>query len=42
MIMNTLADAIDGNVGSKTDRLIAINPNASLKRAIAYPIEIVL
>jgi hypothetical protein len=35
MIMNTIADAIDGDVGSKIDRLIAIDPNASLKRAIA-------
>jgi hypothetical protein len=32
--MNTIADAIDGNVGLKTNRSIAINPNASLKREI--------
>jgi hypothetical protein len=35
VIMNTIADAIDGNVGSKIDRSTAINPNTSLKRAIA-------
>jgi hypothetical protein len=33
--MNMIAGAIDGNVGLKIDRLTAVNPNASLKRAIA-------
>jgi hypothetical protein len=33
--MNTIKGAIDGGVGLKTDRLIAVNPNALLKRAIA-------
>jgi hypothetical protein len=33
--MNTIADAIDSNVGLKIDRSTAINPNALLKRAIA-------
>jgi hypothetical protein len=36
MIMNTIADAINGDVGLKTDRSIAINPNALLKRAPHY------
>jgi hypothetical protein len=34
IIMDTIAGAIDGEVRSKIDRSTAIDPNASLKRAI--------
>jgi hypothetical protein len=38
MIMNTIADAIDGNVGSKIDRSIAIDPKRIAQKSnhLAY------
>jgi hypothetical protein len=35
MIMNMIADAIDGNVGSKTDRSIAIN-HSSIRSCLHF------